>query len=241
MTFTDLGPDERMAAYLFLPKNATPPFQTIIYFPGSWAQRNFSSENLERQAHFVGKVQYLIKSGRAVVHPITINMYERIQPDSVTATMGPHQYMDYRIRLVREYGRTIDYLQSRPDIDTERLAYYGMSWGGGWANLVLAVEDRFKAAIVEVGGLRLEPNVRPEVRTLYYTPRITLPVLMLNGEYDLAFPLELNVKPMFEMLGTPAKDKRLVVYPTDHFVPTDEFLKESLTWLDKYLGSVQYP
>jgi hypothetical protein len=63
---------------------------------------------------------------------------------------------------------------------------------------------------------------------------------MLNGEYDLAFPLELNVKPMFEMIGTPEEQKRLVVYPTDHFVPPDEFLKESLAWLDKYLGPVQY-
>ena len=240
VSFTGFTPDERMFVYLFLPMNAKPPYQTVVYFPGSWAARSPSSDGLERQAHFMRTVQYLIKSGRAVVHPITIGMYERSMPDSLRAAMGPHQYMDYRIRIIREYRRTIDYLESRPDIDAERLDYYGMSWGGGWANLVLAVEDRFKAAIVEVGGLRLEPEVRPEVRMVYYTPRITLPVLMLNGEYDLAFPLELNVRPMFTMLGTPAKDKRLVVYPTDHFIPTDEFLKESLAWLDKYLGPVQY-
>jgi len=241
VSFTGIGPDERMFVYLFLPKNATPPLQTIVYFPGSWAARNPSSDGLGRQAHFSRTLQYLIKGGRAVVHPVTVGMYERMIPDSVRDTMGPYQYMDYRVRLIREYRRTLDYLESRPDIDAERIAYYGMSWGGASANLLLAVEDRFKAAILEVGGLRLEPRVRPEVRMLYYTPRITLPVLMLNGEYDLAFPLELNVKPMFAMLGTPAKDKRLVVYPTDHFVPADEFLKESLAWLDKYLGSVQYP
>ncbi|MGB5872849.1 MAG: SUMF1/EgtB/PvdO family nonheme iron enzyme, partial [Bacteroidota bacterium] len=240
VSFNNLGADERMSAYLFLPKNAAPPFQVVVYFPGSWAERVASSNDLERQAHFVRSVQYLIKSGRAVVHPIAMAMYERSLPDSVETAMGPHQYMDYRIRIVREYSRTIDYLESRPDIDAAKVSYYGMSWGGSYANLVLAVEERFKAAIVEVGGLRLEPKVRPEVRMLYYTPRIELPVLMLNGEYDLAFPLELNVKPMFEMIGTPEKHKRLVVYPTDHFVPPDEFLKESLAWLDKYLGPVQY-
>jgi serine/threonine protein kinase/dienelactone hydrolase len=240
VSFNILNADERMPAYLFLPKNAAPPFQTVVYFPGGWAARVASSRDVERQAHFVRSVQYLIKSGRAVVHPVAISMYERSLPDSVRGAMGPHQFMDYRIRIVREYSRTIDYLESRPDIDAEKLAYYGMSWGGSYANLVLAVEDRFKAAIVEVGGLRLEPRVRPEVRLLYYTPRITVPVLMLNGEYDLAFPLELNVKPMFEMIATPEEHKRLVVYPTDHFVPPDEFLKESLAWLDRYLGPVQY-
>jgi serine/threonine protein kinase/dienelactone hydrolase len=240
VSFNNLGTGERMSAYLFLPKNAAPPFQTVVYFPGSWAARVASSQDLERQAHFVRSVQYLIKSGRAVVHPVVLHMYERRMPDSVRRATGPRQSMDNRIRIVREYSRTIDYLESRPDIDAEKVSYYGMSWGGSYANLVLAVEERFKAAIVEVGGLRLEPKVRPEVRMLYYTPRIRLPVLMLNGEYDLAFPLELNVKPMFEMIGTPEEQKRLVVYPTDHFVPPDEFLKESLAWLDKYLGPVQY-
>ena len=28
---------ERITAYLFLPKNSSPPFQTIVYFPGSYA------------------------------------------------------------------------------------------------------------------------------------------------------------------------------------------------------------
>jgi dienelactone hydrolase len=240
VSFTDLSPDERMSAYLFLPKNAVPPFQSLVYFPGSWAEEVASSRELDRQAHFIRSVQYLVKSGRAVVHPITVGMYERSLPDSLRRAMGPHQLVDFRVRLVREYRRTLDYLESRADVDANRLAYYGMSWGGNYANMILAVETRFRAAIVEVGGLNLEPNVVPEVRMLYYTPHITLPVLMLNGEYDLSYTLELNVKPMFEMLGTPARDKRLIVYPTDHFIPANEFLKESLAWLDKYLGPVKY-
>jgi eukaryotic-like serine/threonine-protein kinase len=31
---------ERVTAYLFLPKNSSPPFQTIVYFPGSYAIYN---------------------------------------------------------------------------------------------------------------------------------------------------------------------------------------------------------
>jgi dienelactone hydrolase len=36
----------------------------------------------------------------------------------------------FRIRLTGKYRGIIDYLESRADIDTARLAYHGMSWGG---------------------------------------------------------------------------------------------------------------
>jgi pimeloyl-ACP methyl ester carboxylesterase len=239
ISFNSLALGERMTAHLYLPRNAVPPYQTVVYFPGGWAARISSSDHMEQHPSFIRSVRYFIKSGRALVHPITVGMYERLMPDSVWDAMGPHQYVDYRVRQVREFSRTIDYLESRPNIDTSRLAYYGMSWGARMGNLLLAVEDRYKAAVIEVGGLRLEEDVRPEIRLLYYTPRVTVPVLMLNGEYDMTFPLELNVKPMFDMLGTPPEHKRLRIYPTDHFIPPDELLKESLAWLDTYLGPVQ--
>jgi hypothetical protein len=60
---------------------------------------------------------------------------------------------------------------------------------------------------------------------------------MLNGRYDFIFPYESTVKPMFDLLGTQEKDKRLVLYETDHFVPKSEIIKETLSWLDKYFGS----
>ena len=39
---------EQLTAYLFLPKNASPPFQTVLYFPhaGAIYQRNFDFRNL---------------------------------------------------------------------------------------------------------------------------------------------------------------------------------------------------
>jgi cephalosporin-C deacetylase-like acetyl esterase len=37
VTFNAAYGNERMSAYLFLPKNATPPYQTVIFYPGSWA------------------------------------------------------------------------------------------------------------------------------------------------------------------------------------------------------------
>jgi hypothetical protein len=51
-------------------------------------------------------------------------------------------------------------------------------------------------------------------------------------------PLATDVKPMYELLGTPKADKLLRVFDTDHRVDRRDLIRESLGWLDKYLGPV---
>lgn len=70
---------------------------------------------------------------------------------------------------------------------------------------------------------------------------MTIPVLMLNGRYDYIFRYETSQLPMFEILGTPPEDKRLVLFETDHSVYgyRNEMIREVLGWLDQYLGSVE--
>jgi len=63
---------------------------------------------------------------------------------------------------------------------------------------------------------------------------------MLNGRYDSNFPLEETVKPFYNLLGTPEKNKRLVVYDTDHYVTKSDMVKEVLDWFDKYRGPVNH-
>jgi len=62
---------------------------------------------------------------------------------------------------------------------------------------------------------------------------------MLNGRYDFFLPLETSQKPFFEWLGTPADQKAIRRYDSGHGVPRTERIKETLTWLDHYLGSVK--
>jgi eukaryotic-like serine/threonine-protein kinase len=44
---------------------------------------------------------------------------------------------------------------------------------------------------------------------------------------------------MFRLLGTPKENKRHVIYESGHAVPRTEVIKETLAWLDRYLGPVQ--
>ena len=63
---------------------------------------------------------------------------------------------------------------------------------------------------------------------------------MINGRYDYFFPLNESQKPLFTLLGTPAADKRHVVLETSHDVTIlrQSVMRETLDWLDRYLGPV---
>ena len=47
VTFNAAYADERVIAYLLLPRNADPPYQTVIYFPSGIARQSRSSEQME--------------------------------------------------------------------------------------------------------------------------------------------------------------------------------------------------
>jgi pimeloyl-ACP methyl ester carboxylesterase len=134
--------------------------------------------------------------------------------------------------------RSIDYLATRADIDTTRLAYFGWSWGGALGGIMPAVEPRFKAVVLDVAGIRAQ-RARPEVDPINFLPRITIPVLMVNGKYDHILPTETAQKPMFQRFGTPPDRKRWVVYEGGHLAPRAVLITEALNWLDQYLGPVR--
>ncbi len=240
ITFDAAYGNERLIAYLYLPKNADPPYQTVIYFPGAGANADISSENLESGTEFQNFLSFIMKNGRAVVQPIYKTTYERqhnINPWMATQT---HQYTDCQIMLVKDFSRTIDYLETRPEIDSDKLAFYGLSWGGIMGSFIPAVEERLKASILIVGGLPPDyDKARPEVDLINFVSHVKIPTLMLNGRYDMQLPFETAVKPMFDLLGTPEKDKELKLYDTAHHIPKNELIRETLDWLDRYLGPVK--
>jgi len=142
-----------------------------------------------------------------------------------------------QIQRVKDYKRCIDYLETRQDIDCDKLAFYGMSWGGRIGPIITAVEERLKASVLLAGGLRT--TKRPAANSFNYVTRVKIPTLMINGRYDTNFLYDTSIKPLFDLLGTPDEHKELKLYETDHIPPRNEFIKETLSWLDRYLGPVK--
>lgn len=134
--------------------------------------------------------------------------------------------------------RSIDYLETRSDIDTDRIAFYGLSWGGMMGIIISAVEERLKASILYSGGLYKRGKPLPKIDTFNFAQHIKIPILMLNGKYDYTFLMQISQMPLYQLLGTREKDKFHKTYEADHFIPKHELIKEVLTFLDDYLGPV---
>jgi hypothetical protein len=229
---------ERVLVYLFLPLNVPPPYQTVIYFPGSEATRTRSSENMENYYEFTMFLSYLVRNGRAVLFPIYKGTFERGKPELAAIHMGAdsNAYTEFLMQMIKDFRRSIAYLETRPDINSSKLVFYGMSWGGIIGPIITAVEDRLRASVLVAGGFGSRVT-RPEANSINYVTRIRIPTLMLNGMYDRS--IDELIRPMYDFLGTPEEHKRLILYETDHIPPRAEFIKETLTWLDKYLGPVK--
>jgi dienelactone hydrolase len=182
-------------------------------------------------------LSFLVKNGRAILFPVYKGTFERGDPvlTSIQGGADSHEYTQFLVQLVKDLKKCIDYLETRQDIDSDKLAFYGMSWGGVLGAIIPAVEERLKASILLGGGLG--GRGRPEAYGLNYVTRVKTPTLMLNGKYDGG--LEIGIKPMFDLLGTPEEHKQLKLYETDHIPPRNEFIKETLNWLDRYLGAVK--
>ncbi|MEO8227524.1 MAG: bifunctional serine/threonine-protein kinase/formylglycine-generating enzyme family protein [Gemmatimonadota bacterium] len=214
--------------YLYVPKRARRPMPAVLFFPPGSA---FSFPSLpSRDAdHF----DYILRTGRAVAYPVLKGTYQRSDGTPGDNASATTVYRDHVIMWGKDVRRTVDFLETRSDITTRQLAYFGISWGGAMGGIMPAIEPRIRLSILHVAGLELT-EIRPEADPLNYLPRIHVPTLMINGRYDFYFPIATSQLPMFNLLGTPAADKRHVIEDGSHFVPRVRLIQETLGWLDKY-------
>jgi dienelactone hydrolase len=230
VSFAAASGDGRMTARILLPLTGRPPYQLVVFFPGDGAFRT-----PWEWPFTTATVEFLVRGGRAVVYPIYAGMHGREAPPLT----GPMAYRDRVVAWYRDLARSLDYAQTRPDLDTNRVAYFGVSRGAILGPLFAVLEPRLKASILMGGGFG--PQEPREADARRFLPRATLPTLLFWGRYDGVRPLESHGSPVFELLGTPAAHKRMAVADAGHIVPLADVIREALPWLDRYLGPVAAP
>ena len=229
VTFRAAYGNERVPAEVFVPAHARPPYQAVVYFPGSDAVMQRSSRDMNLQF-----LEFIVRSGRLAIYPVYQHTFERhIDPKP----SGPTALRQLGIQRAQDFRRATDYLESRPDVDHEKIAGYGVSLGAQFMPVFLVVEPRLKTGVLLSGGFETW-TIPPEIDPVNFAPRVRQPVLMVNGREDFDLPYETAQVPLFKMLGS--ADKHHVVLEGGHIPPKPQLVyKEILDWLDKYLGPVQ--
>jgi dienelactone hydrolase len=117
-------------------------------------------------------------------------------------------------------------IRSFPEVDANRTALTGISWGGYLTCIVAGVDNRFKAAVPVYGCGHLEENsawlkhfakMTPEGRDRWaklwdpskYVPAIQMPTLFVNGTNDHSYPLDSYMKTYHDAGG--AKNIRITI------------------------------
>jgi hypothetical protein len=230
ITFDAAYGGERVIAWIFLPKNTSPPFQSVVYYPSGEAFAIPSSD-------YLGKdwwLELVFRSGRALVHPVYQGTYERRVEGS-----GPNFHRDLVIQQFKDLARSLDYLESRPDIDRTKIAYYGQSAGAEFAPIPLALEPRFQTGVLLWGGVPERRHASEVIEPVNFLPRVRVPLLMLNGRQDFIFPMTTSQLPFYRLLGTAPGDKRHVLFDYGHIpLRNQDVIREILDWLDHHLGPV---
>jgi dienelactone hydrolase len=139
-------------------------------------------------------------------------------------------------------------LRSLPEVDKDRVAITGISWGGYLTCIAAGLDDRFKAAVPVYGCGFLHENsywtadrftkVEPERRKRWtdafdpsvYLPNVKCPVLFLNGTNDFAYPLD-SYQKSYQLVTAPRTVSVRVRLPHGHiwsFGEVDAFIDSVL-------------
>jgi dienelactone hydrolase len=140
-------------------------------------------------------------------------------------------------------------LRSFPEVDKDRTAITGISWGGYLTCITAGVDHRFNAAVPVYGCGFLQQNsawlnrfekMNPDQRERWvklwdpsqYLPKVSMPILFVNGTNDFAYPLDSYMK-SFDLV--PANKQLCVTVNLPHSHPDGWAPAEIGLFIDHHL------
>src|SRR4030095_14183247 len=127
VTFRAAYGNDRVVAHLYLPKNTAPPYQTVLFVPSGTIFYFQSIDTLP------DPFEFLVRAGRAV---LVLAVQGTLERGPSPLRVGPNQMRDRLLQWSKEVQRSIDYLETRPEIDTGKLAFYAISYSA-WVSPTL--------------------------------------------------------------------------------------------------------
>lgn len=147
------------------------------------------------------------------------------------------EYRDQILQWIADERRGLDYVATRSDLDSGRIAYIGISCNGDLKLDLPAIETRYRSVILHGAAFRqVDTRLLPEIKPVNLVPHIRAPKLLLHGRYDEGAPLKSAAEPLQKLLREP---KRVVLYDSGHTAPAEIYVPAVNAWLDETMGPVR--
>ena len=198
-----------------------------------WTDNNYISGGNVRRA--------LLKEGLAVFaldaqchgDRISANEFAPVNPSGspgVPPRKGHFTQREIYVQTTIDYRRAIDYLKTRPEIDSSRIGVLGYSMGGTQTFLLTAVEPRIKAAVAcaTPADLAADSLIAPR----RFAPAIgSRRFLMIAGRHDEMCKPE-EAEHVFQLIASP--HAKLSFYEGTHKIGP-AYVPEAVAWLKSHL------
>jgi dienelactone hydrolase len=245
-----------VTANLYLPRDAPGPVPGILYLCGH-ARVVEGGLSLGNKTAYQHHGAWLARHGYAtlVVDTLQLGEIQGIHHGTYSEGRWWWPSRGYTPAGVEAWNaiRALDYLQTRPEIDPQRLGVTGRSGGGAGSWWIAALDERIRAAVPVAGITDLEDHVvqgvvsghcdcmfivntrrwdYPQVAALVH-PR---PLLVANTDRDRIFPLGgvLRTHEAVRRLYEPPAALGLLITSGDH-VDTQDLQVPTLRWFDRHL------
>jgi len=167
------------------------------------------------------------------------------------------QDREEQIQLIIDLRRAIDLLMARPDVDLERIAYLGVSYGGAMGGLLAGIDHRPQAYVLIVGdGGFVTHQTNPENLSLplnefsevyktwidamwpiepihYVSHAAPTPLLFQNATRDQYT----NVQDALRYQDVASEPKQVIWYESEHWPLPDEVVTDNARWLQRFIGA----
>jgi uncharacterized protein len=197
-----------------------------------------------------GQAQSYVQYG-AVVIAIDAPWNRRVSPPYLTLTA---QDRAEQIQVIKDLQRAVDVLRSRPNVDDDRIAYVGFSWGGATGALFVGIERRLRAAALVVGHAgQVSHATGPEgfknisglpcairvawiramapIEPIRFVGHANAPLLMQNGRLDELIP-DYEAE---ELHAAAPQPKTIRWYVAGHSL-NQQAVADRLGWLREQIG-----
>jgi pimeloyl-ACP methyl ester carboxylesterase len=227
--------------FIVTPVDAKGALQPVVYAPHADPWRVRTPIQLAVPLLMASPASDVVASGRALVIPVWEGSFDRHTsqgPALLPRDLRPAQWGEWMLSWHQTLAVVLDYLQSRPDMDAGRMGLLGYSFGSDFmAPSLLALEERIRAAVLVSAALQhSDADYSGMLDNAAYLPRVRIPVLMINGRYSSPYdPPTQNAA--FLLLGTPAKEKQLILLDAGHArLPQEPVARALDGWFDRHLG-----